>query len=90
MTDRLFQRASEFVVTDGRTPFLLGNGSALIADTHADAKGRRAIKLWRMTADGQPDSPITTVSYWRPTHSRLTKALHINDIMQVASRYYLR
>lgn len=90
MKDRLFERATKFVVTQGQTPFLLGNGTALIADTDADKKGRRAIKLWQMSADGKPEHAITTVSYRRPTHSRLTKALHISDIVQIASRYYLR
>lgn len=90
MTDRLFERATKFVVTQGQAPFLLGSGTALIADAVPDEKGCRAIKLWQMTADGKPDYAITTVSYWRPTHSRLTKALDIGDIVQIASRYYLR
>jgi len=38
MKDRLFERATKFVVTQGQTPFLLGNGTALIADTDADKK----------------------------------------------------
>lgn len=65
MKDRLFERATKFVVSQGQTPFSLGNGTALIADTEADEKGRRAIRLWQMTADGKPAHAITTVSYWR-------------------------
>lgn len=90
MTDRLFQRATNFVATMGQTPLYLGNHTALKADSEPDNKGRYTIRLWKLTSTKQLDYPITAVSYWRPTHSRLKRALHVSEIVQVATRYYLR
>ena len=90
MTDRLFQRATNFVASMGQTPLFLGNHTALKADSEPDNKGRYTIRLWMLTSTKQLDYSVATVSYWRPTHSRLTGALHVSEIIQVATRYYLR
>ena len=87
MADKYFQRATQFVATRGRTPFNLGNGTALMADEKPDDKGRYAIRVWEISPDGTIGDPITTVTFWREHNHRLVDWFNISDILQIAMKY---